>query len=1468
MFASLGVSLLAVLTCSVATLTWFQVNSQAPSSSIVSGSSDINITNIVGHKIEQKLSSDGTINRSYATVTSKSPESEESTITENVDLEGADHNFDVPSNGIGYYLVLPNSSGNYRFSDADGNYTKFTEYTTGSIAYINTIAIAANTTFRIRSYQMSSNKTQLSDVDVPGVTTIGAASDASVDGYGDVIVPTSGNYKVWFDKTNKKVGLERLSALPLSRFQNIKKTIDYSGIIRVYVNLSWDNIEYVRIGGNSESDNAILTSSDPLKYDTSYKYVRDISSNSTYEKMGLFFKQGSDLWQYRYDGGYVYKDSNGFGPGYSYYIDSIAYVSDTNNPKLFSASPHYISGIADHSENTYMKINGGSYTNKMTYNSSKNEFSYSYTATAGDKLYFKVNSSSISGLTKESDTGNPIFNKNNCTSSGTYVTVTQGGPTTVYLHHNKSVWVDKTYSINVGDTAYACTRVESSSADYDANYEQWKATITTGTGHNKNNSYTGTDNITVVSCGSSRTFSVDADTYNNIYTASGNSKVYLVQNASSSSAFLKFSISDGKPVYSSATLWVDGNKVFTFSDGSSTYDLGTYHSSGTFSGYYSGTYTPASGTNATTLTFYLNGDEIDSTTPYSSDDNNFNNSSKIKYGDGTTSVTIYINASNSVYITPIYTITVTRTSPSSTQTKVANNTATNTYTATGFTLEDQDTISAKLNGASIAGLAYETGLANNNINSSLKIIADATNASITLYSDTSKIWASGLKDAEYYVSKDGGINWTLMTKVVSGDADYDAGSDPQYKAEGISVTANDVLTFRKYLHTSLTYSPAIADSASGRNNVEMVSSNITIRKTTTSNIYLKKPEVNGSSSVWVTGYTMTVYFYNGDPLKSASTDFYLSCSNDNSTWNTAILMTHDLSDSRLMSVEVPVGSYAYMAFHTDSTYGGSSYKTVGISIDLANHANKYFHISNGTANNEGKYEVEYYSNLPTAGGSTTFYVNDTNNTYFNSAPYFYAYNNTAHARMPYQGAYFPGISMTEVVANSLYKITVNASHYDKMIFSGGSSSRQTANLNLSSGINGKVWVATGFSTNVTGDYATVKTYSGSATITVTKPNGSQRSTTAMFNGDRGDSNYFIYERGVEAYHGDTLSVTVANVNASVNGAYNSKTTKFVSDTLNRPYLTDSLAVNIDTNTSDAVTPSARFNFYITMNNELSIVMVPDLGNGFYIMPYSKTDSGGTTYYSNEYAEGFIGALKMQSASNSSATYGSFFADENDQIFVGSYINAVDKTPYTAINYCDGCEQGKNSSGTGVNGVIKFTSAGYYTIEVLGDTVTITKFNFNSHFSLNALDTSLATSQANISSQNTALILEVEFTMAAVNNFAVTPTLEVTNVGGLNGYVGYAFDVETSSLGTPAQIYSTMKAKYDVAGKISTETSIAASYLDNGTVTAGFTVPPNTPTTSHFYAYILIDYYYSASIGNLPAYPNSTLYFYIKTEPTA
>ena len=211
-FMSTFVSMLAVFVGAISTLAWFQINQQDPQATLVSGSSNMSIQNdnVKGYKIEPPLGANGFKDYSVTNVESAAG----STITvDNSNQAGLDTDYDVPSEGVGYYLVQQTPGGLYRYKyDNNGDGTKETYATkfqlyqntnnSATRAYIPSLTISANQWIRIRYYTFSNHTTVHKQIRVHdsygnGVTTqIDSTS-------GDIKVVTAGTYRVWLDYTDE-----------------------------------------------------------------------------------------------------------------------------------------------------------------------------------------------------------------------------------------------------------------------------------------------------------------------------------------------------------------------------------------------------------------------------------------------------------------------------------------------------------------------------------------------------------------------------------------------------------------------------------------------------------------------------------------------------------------------------------------------------------------------------------------------------------------------------------------------------------------------------------------------------------------------------------------------------------------------------------------------------------------------------------------------------------------------------------------------------------------------------------------------------------------------------------------------------------------------------------------------------------------------------------------------------------------
>ena len=202
---STGISLLSVFVGALSTLAWFQLDSQAPNATITTHDPNLNIDNqnVTGYKVVPTIGSDGFINKTSNTVTSKKGEVYD---TSNSHQDIDDHDFDVPSDGLGYYLVKQNPAGTFKYNYNNQSYArKFTEYSDTTIynKYVendatNFLDCKVGDVFEIKQYSYNSSEKETINQQVTNFTSANS-SVATVDSYYNITVQADGIYKVWYN---------------------------------------------------------------------------------------------------------------------------------------------------------------------------------------------------------------------------------------------------------------------------------------------------------------------------------------------------------------------------------------------------------------------------------------------------------------------------------------------------------------------------------------------------------------------------------------------------------------------------------------------------------------------------------------------------------------------------------------------------------------------------------------------------------------------------------------------------------------------------------------------------------------------------------------------------------------------------------------------------------------------------------------------------------------------------------------------------------------------------------------------------------------------------------------------------------------------------------------------------------------------------------------------------------------------
>ena len=274
------------------------------------------------------------------------------------------------------------------------------------------------------------------------------------------------------------------------------------------------------------------------------------------------------------------------------------------------------------------------------------------------------------------------------------------------------------------------------------------------------------------------------------------------------------------------------------------------------------------------------------------------------------------------------------------------------------------------------------------------------------------------------------------------------------------------------------------------------------------------------------------------------------------------------------------------------------------------------------------------------------------------------------------------------------------------------------------------------------------------------------------------------------------------------------------------------------------TATARFNFYVTHAGELSIAMVPDYGNGFYIMKYNGTDK----------TENYIGAIKMDSAGYAASYNGWYCGNINEKIYIRSYLDAVDNICTSLVTNSFATmktEEGDDQY------CITFNATGHYNIRVTGQIVEISQYEINDFFALNRLDSSLLAEKTNdakqkeIWRQKTAVVMEIPF--YANNTYPASVSLKTDCSAS---WVGVRFAVYDHQLELP---YETLhgSTNEDYTSTYLTAANSSSPIAD----TQDLTINPNTSTL--LYAYVLIDYRCTVTSANLAeAKPEVGLYLQV------
>ncbi len=548
-------------------------------------------------------------------------------------------------------------------------------------------------------------------------------------------------------------------------------------------------------------------------------------------------------------------------------------------------------------------------------------------------------------------------------------------------------------------------------------------------------------------------------------------------------------------------------------------------------------------------------------------------------------------------------------------------------------------------------------------------------------------------------------------------------------------------------------------------------------------------------------------------------------------------------DFSIQSTQTEVGVLDNSAFSTSKTFDNCEYK------DHTNGIWYVFHRADSTWYTDADCTTPLSGNISSSNPSpktlyakmvayplTTFYI-DADNPGWNNC-YLHMWGTLGGVSSTMDTS-LTAASITTDSGNKLFRISIPTTDITGFLIHNGTTSgdsNKTSNVLISSltaSTSKYLYIGSGSPHSAT--FVEFKSTAASG-VWVQKYSGGSWNNVAngqLLLGD-GVGNDFILESGLTLTNNDIIRVcdTKNTVDESDDVTYGYSDYVSVNTSKHTYVKTYDSGNAIQITNLGAADKTDRFNFYITHSGEISIAMVPDYGNGYYIMKYNSTDK----------TENFIGAIKMDSSDYTASYDGWYCGNTSEKIFIRSYLNAVDNicTSLTNETYATM----KTSSGDDQY-CITFKATGHYNIKVTNRVVDITQYNADDFFSLNKLNSSLVSAkgtndakQQEIWRQQTAVVMEIPF----VANNPYNATVKLTTDCSAS-WVGVRFAVYSSKQGDP---YNLMRGNTNAlyTSTYLTDASLGTQIADVNSTT----ISANTATT--YYAYVLIDYRYTVTDVNL------------------
>lgn len=291
-FCLAAFSLVAVGFTAVSTAAWFAASTVTydGGQTVSAGSSEVQIDEIKGYKAVRQTDENGYLEPNGTTHETKIYSASESS-TENNGSDESNTTLDVPSKGVGYYIIPANNSGQFLY--ATPGTTKMTEVEGSSQAYADISLSSGTTTFRFKKYTFAQDQSGMTVTDNSQVSVPeNGATNCTRNSSGDIEITVASNQtrRVWLDVNNGKAGLEEAPLNLGTLNASAEKTFSDSGLspkkagstsitgeTTIYLTkLSWMSayINY-RVGNDEWSGYKEMTQDD------GQRYYYDVPANTT-----------------------------------------------------------------------------------------------------------------------------------------------------------------------------------------------------------------------------------------------------------------------------------------------------------------------------------------------------------------------------------------------------------------------------------------------------------------------------------------------------------------------------------------------------------------------------------------------------------------------------------------------------------------------------------------------------------------------------------------------------------------------------------------------------------------------------------------------------------------------------------------------------------------------------------------------------------------------------------------------------------------------------------------------------------------------------------------------------------------------------------------------------------------------------------------------------------------------------------